>query len=307
VTPSVAEPTRKPSSWRRAWTFVVRGLTSREVTDRLKRLEQTIDLATRGQYQAAVDADEAAAVSELLASLADTAEASLLVGSLLIIKYQGASGPRVHVLTLTGGEIDILKRYPMIQSSPHEVMSLLARVMSLEALAGGENPLPVLAGRRHPAHVPRVRVLTPDDWETLRSLRLESLRESPSAFYSTYAGTVHRSEADWRAWPPGGAALAAWLGDEPVGMVGVVRRASEPGLAELIAMWVAPHARGTGAADALVRGVLDWAADAGCAGVHLEVAPGNERARRLYARLGFVEVDAPTMVDGGVAMRATFG
>jgi RimJ/RimL family protein N-acetyltransferase len=155
--------------------------------------------------------------------------------------------------------------------------------------------------------VPRVRVLTSDDWETLRSLRLEALRESPSAFYSTYADTVTRSEADWRAWPTGGVAFAAWLGDDPVGMVGVVRRANEPELSELIAMWVAPDARGSGAADALVRAVLDWAADAGCAGVHLEVAPGNLRARRLYARLGFVEVDAPTLVDGGVAMRATFG
>jgi len=158
--------------------------------------------------------------------------------------------------------------------------------------------------------VPRVRVLAPDDWELLRSLRLEALRESPSAFYSTYADTLTRTEAEWRAWPTGGAAFAAWLAGDPVGLVAVVRRTDDPEHSELIAMWVAPDARGSGAADALVRAVLGWAAESGCVAVHLEVVPGNLRARRLYARLGFVEVSEPTLVEGGIAMRAvlpTFG
>jgi RimJ/RimL family protein N-acetyltransferase len=302
----VGEPSRRPSRWRKAWTFVMRGLTSQEVTSRLKKLEETIDLATRDRYQAAVDAEEAAAVNELLASLSDTAEASLLVGSLLVVKYQGPRGPTVLVRTLTPGEMDTLRRYPMIQSSPPEAMSVLARVMSTEAFtAARENPLPVLESRRQPADVPRVRMLAPDDWQLLRTLRLESLRESPSAFMSTHADTLRRTEAEWRAWPPGGAAFAVWLVGDPVGMVGVVRRTGETHLSELVAMWVAPAARGSGAADALVRAVLAWAADTGCEAVHLEVVPGNLRAQRLYARHGFVEVDVPTMVDGGVAMRAT--
>jgi RimJ/RimL family protein N-acetyltransferase len=306
VTPSVDEPTRKPSRWRKAWTFVMRGITSHEVTSRLQKLEETIDLATRDRYQAAVDAEEAAAVYELLASLSDTAEASLLVGSLLVVKYQGPRGPTVLVRTLTRDEMDTLRRYPMIQSSPHDAVSVLARVMTAETLTGAggwESPLPVLEGHRHAADVPRVRVLGTDDWELLRSLRLQALRESPRAFHSTHADALRRTEAEWRAWPTGGAAFAAWLAGDAVGMVGVVRRTDEPHLSDLIAMWVDPVARGSGAADALVRAVLAWAADAGCAAVHLEVVPGNLRARRVYARLGFVEVDAPTTVDGGIAMR----
>lgn len=286
----------------------MRGITSQEVTSRLQKLEETIDLATRDRYQAAVDAEEAAAVYELLASLSDTAEASLLVGSLLVVKYQGPGGPTVLVRTLTRDEMDTLRRYPMIQSSPHDAMSVLARVMTADALTAAgvwENPLPVLEGGRHAAAVPQVRVLGPDDWEVLRSLRLEALRESPSAFLSTHADALRRTEAEWRAWPAGGVAFAAWLAGDPVGMVGVTRRSDEPHLSDLIAMWVAPAARGSGAADALVRAALAWAADAGCAAVHLEVVPGNLRAKRMYARLGFVEVDAPTMVDGGLAMRAT--
>jgi ribosomal protein S18 acetylase RimI-like enzyme len=54
---------------------------------------------------------------------------------------------------------------------------------------------------------------------------------------------------------------------------------------ELASMWVAPHARGTGAAGALVDAVVAWA-DA--ATVTLYVVEANVRARRLYERHGFV-------------------
>ena len=73
----------------------------------------------------------------------------------------------------------------------------------------------------------------------------------------------------------------------PVGLAGGLRRtpAHEP---ELIGMWVAPEARGTGAADLLVRSVCAWAEGEGAASIDLWVTDGNDAARRLYQRHGFV-------------------
>lgn len=54
-------------------------------------------------------------------------------------------------------------------------------------------------------------------------------------------------------------------------------------------LYVAPAARGRGAARALINGLtrreLPWFRDA--VAVELEVTPSNERARALYERLGF--------------------
>jgi ribosomal protein S18 acetylase RimI-like enzyme len=52
-------------------------------------------------------------------------------------------------------------------------------------------------------------------------------------------------------------------------------------------MWVAPAYRGTGVAAELVDAVLAWAESSGAATVALWVTRGNDRAMRLYKRLGF--------------------
>jgi RimJ/RimL family protein N-acetyltransferase len=54
-------------------------------------------------------------------------------------------------------------------------------------------------------------------------------------------------------------------------------------------MWVAPEARGTGAASALVDAVIAWTADRGARTLRTAVTIGNEPAARLYARAGFVD------------------
>lgn len=147
-----------------------------------------------------------------------------------------------------------------------------------------------------------VRMLGPDDWKVLRDVRLAALQDSPDAFYATYAESRERSEAEWRAWPRDGVGFCAFGDDQPVGMVGIsVERGGME--ADLFAMWVAPAARGTGAADALIRAALDWARSRGCRSVTLEVASGNGRAERVYARHGFVPSGAPTVTSCGLAMR----
>ena len=151
-----------------------------------------------------------------------------------------------------------------------------------------------------------VRMLVPDEWEALRDVRLAALLDAPDAYYATYDSTVERTEAEWRAWPGRGVCFLAWLGGQPIGMVGVAPTPTDPTRADLFAMWVAPAVRGTGAADALITAALDWAHEHGCHSVDLEVAPGNVRAERAYRRHGFATTGESTTVAGGLAMRRVF-
>ena len=57
--------------------------------------------------------------------------------------------------------------------------------------------------------------------------------------------------------------------------------------AELVSMWVRPDARGSGVGRRLIEAVLDWAQGAAFGEVRLWVVDGNERAERVYSRLGF--------------------
>jgi hypothetical protein len=61
--------------------------------------------------------------------------------------------------------------------------------------------------------------------------------------------------------------------------------------------------RPAGVADVLIRSALEWAASSGLRGVNLEVAPGNPRAERVYARHGFVRTVEQPMIEGGPVMR----
>ncbi len=137
-----------------------------------------------------------------------------------------------------------------------------------------------------------VRQLGPGDWATLRAVRLAALADSPDAFASTLAREQAFDEAEWRRRASRGS-LVAWHGEDPVGLVGMFDRAGRAAAAaesrtwELVAMWVRPDARGTGAADALVSAVVRAVKAADAGKLVLWVAEDNARARAFYHRCGF--------------------
>ncbi|WP_338773565.1 GNAT family N-acetyltransferase [Nocardia vulneris] len=150
-----------------------------------------------------------------------------------------------------------------------------------------------------------IRLLTADDWETFRRIRLRALADTPQFFGSTLADAQARTEQGWRAVlservqyvaVADGVELGTVGAGVELGTVGAMRDAERGGL-HLVSMWVAPEARGTGVSDLLVEAVLDWADTAGSPPVWLEVADGNTVAERLYLRHGFVR----TGVTGPVA------
>jgi ribosomal protein S18 acetylase RimI-like enzyme len=133
---------------------------------------------------------------------------------------------------------------------------------------------------------PEVTEPGPDDWRLWRDLRLLSLRESPSAFGSTYDGEARFTEQTWRERleDPGTVRLVALLGGRPVGLGGAVP--DGPGRARVVSMWVLPEARGRGVVQVLLARLETWAAARGLR-LHLDVTETNERARRSYERYGF--------------------
>ncbi|WP_117212115.1 GNAT family N-acetyltransferase [Allorhizocola rhizosphaerae] len=133
-----------------------------------------------------------------------------------------------------------------------------------------------------------VRPLGPDDWQTVRELRLAALLDAPEAFGGTYEQSLERTEEEWRAWPANGQPFAAYLGDKPVGMAAAI--AKSPQTTILISMWVSPEARGTGTSRALIDAVTQWARDRGSETVELDVYESNEPAYRSYLKVGFTPV-----------------
>jgi GNAT superfamily N-acetyltransferase len=134
-----------------------------------------------------------------------------------------------------------------------------------------------------------VRETVAGDWQALRDIRLEALRDAPAAFGSTYERETLRGEAHWRDRISRGGTFLAYLPDasasEPAGLIGGYQE--DPATAELVSMYVRPRARGRGVGEALVATVIGWARNRNATQVHLWVTEANSHARALYERCGF--------------------
>lgn len=134
-----------------------------------------------------------------------------------------------------------------------------------------------------------VRRATLDDIDTIRSLRLQALTDSPDAFGSTYARELARSDDDWRRWiEPNPTYLLDDATGEAVGIVAATRDEEDQTTTMLMALWIRPASRGSGGGDLLVNAVLHWATVTQSTSVQLCVIDGNGPAQRLYERHGFV-------------------
>ncbi|WP_435200194.1 GNAT family N-acetyltransferase [Janibacter sp. GS2] len=132
-----------------------------------------------------------------------------------------------------------------------------------------------------------VRRLGEEDWQLHRSVRLAMLLDTPGAYGSSFGREVGFTETTWRERTGQPVFLAEREDGLPLGTATLLR--PEPGTdAEIVAMWVAAHARGTGVADALVIACRDRAVAEGAGVVRLHVMLDNPRAVACYSRLGFV-------------------
>jgi len=140
----------------------------------------------------------------------------------------------------------------------------------------------------------RLKRITAADVALLRDVRLRALKESPTAFGSSYDVEAQRDPAEWHTratrWndPASAAMFIACAGDHGLGMAAGVVGDDRDDIAWLVSMWVDPAVRRRGVGRRLVEAVLGWAAlRRGVTQVRLHVTGGNDVAEALYARLGF--------------------
>lgn len=145
----------------------------------------------------------------------------------------------------------------------------------------------------------RVVRVTPDDWRIWRAVRLRALEIDPDAFASSAHTWIDEGDTEerWRLRIASPGRLFVALDEEGRGiaMVGLDLRDG----AELISMWVAPHARRRGLGEALVRRVQT---EASGRRVTLRVMARNTRAQDFYARSGFSIVTNEPDDEGTITM-----
>jgi ribosomal protein S18 acetylase RimI-like enzyme len=133
-----------------------------------------------------------------------------------------------------------------------------------------------------------LRTVGADDWQAMRDIRLDALREAPYAFASTYTSEAAYPEETWQERARSGNSILAYLlefGQRPMGVVAGIQEV--PDELELVSMWVRPQARGRQVGSALAEAIVERARRSGLARVHLWVTESNKPARRLYERCGF--------------------
>lgn len=148
----------------------------------------------------------------------------------------------------------------------------------------------------------------PDEWQIYRELRLRSLAESPDAFGSTLAAESSRADREWIERLRSGCdsetdlPLIAVSNSQPIGLAwGRFPNPDDREKAHLFQMWVDPDFRGRGAGSALLRGVIEWAAEMGASFLLLGVTCGSP-AVRLYARAGFEPAGDPGPLRAGSSL-----
>jgi GNAT superfamily N-acetyltransferase len=125
--------------------------------------------------------------------------------------------------------------------------------------------------------------LDESSWTTLRALRLAALSDAPEAFWATWEDERRYTREEWKGFARGVVWFVA-VHEDPLGLVGCLRREESPDEPEVIGMWVRPDQRGTGTADLLIGAVHGWAVSAEVRSLGLWVVEGNDRARRFYER-----------------------
>ncbi len=154
-----------------------------------------------------------------------------------------------------------------------------------------------------------IRFLNAQDAVACRALRLQALRDEPTAFFSDYERELQFSLEEFAArmsvaGDPSSGTFGAFEGETLVGITGFSReiRAKRAHISSLWSVYVLPEYRGQGIAARLLDAAINHARQLdGVRQILLSVTAGNEPARRLYRSRGFeaygLEPDA-ICVDG---------
>jgi ribosomal protein S18 acetylase RimI-like enzyme len=138
-----------------------------------------------------------------------------------------------------------------------------------------------------------VRPMVESDWRDYRTLRIEMIEDTPSAFGETLEMVSARTEPEWRE-------RAANLSRDSIRLAAISHDGAWIGSMgafidpidgmTLVGVYVAPRFRGEapGVTSALLEAVEVWAAERADR-IRLDVHESNLRARAAYQKRGYVE------------------
>jgi GNAT superfamily N-acetyltransferase len=146
-----------------------------------------------------------------------------------------------------------------------------------------------------------VRTTDEADWEHVRALRLEMLRDTPIGYGEAVNDALGRTAAEWRVraargQQPHGTSLVAITADGR--WVGAMAGYVDDQKPRLVGVYVTPSHRGrdAGVTDALLAGIGSWARQHGGV-LWLEVHEDNRRAITAYERRQFRRTGATRPYD----------
>jgi ribosomal protein S18 acetylase RimI-like enzyme len=136
-----------------------------------------------------------------------------------------------------------------------------------------------------------IKRLPPDRWQDYKTLRLNALKNEPTAFGASYEDEVAFSEDEWKKRSSN--AIFALVNGKPVGIVVFVfeKGAKTKHIANLFSVYVEPFSRGQGIGKKLLEHALSLISDnKEIVKVKLSVNPRQEAAVKLYGEMGFLVV-----------------
>ena len=133
----------------------------------------------------------------------------------------------------------------------------------------------------------QIDALTPDRWETFKSVRLRALSDTPDAFGSTLEREERFTEEDWRKRLERTDCKTFVAVSSENNPIGLITGGPYDEVGGLFAMWVDPSERKKGIGGSLVDAVIQWAKERDFKEILLDVADENLSAIYLYQSKGF--------------------
>jgi RimJ/RimL family protein N-acetyltransferase len=142
----------------------------------------------------------------------------------------------------------------------------------------------------------QIELLSPDQWQRAKDLRLASLRDSAHAFGGDLESESAQSESEWRAKFEKLSYIVASVDGTDSAIMTVESLVGDYGAKAWIGgCWSSPEYRGVGLLKAMMKYVDEHAHDKGWQRHGLGVWVDNHPAIAAYERLGFVTMGEPTL------------
>lgn len=155
-----------------------------------------------------------------------------------------------------------------------------------------------------PQPVVRVRRVSAEEWKAFFELRLRFVENCPAAIFGDAGFMKSRPDSCWMelagemASAANAAAFLAWRGSHAIGFV-TVSAANPSSDYKIMMLDVDPVGRRFGVGRLLLMEALGFVRGKSVPGVSLWVTDGNEDAKRLYDKMGFIDSGDRRMLKPG--------